>query len=110
MIYLTIGVIIVIAIAIIIRKKSQHKKQHTLIEYRSNKTERREPEYQSRAGKWTPSGWIFDNETQTWQSPDYLPIDQDKETRLAKYKEYHKDRPPTFEEWKTMKEKEHPGE
>ena len=109
MIYLIIGITVIITTTIIICNKAKHKKKHTIIEYQNSNASKMGPEYQSRAGKWTPSGWVFDNETQSWQSPDYPPVDQEKEARLAKYKEYHKDRPPTFEEWKATKE-QHPGE
>ena len=68
------------------------------------------------------TGWTYNEKTQLWEPPDYAKkesdkkwkwdsdkkiwVDQEKEKRLAKYKEYHKDRPPTFEEWKAAREKE----
>lgn len=78
--------------------------------------------------RWYPTGWIFNEETQLWEPPDYLSkqtkqkwrwddekkiwIDTEKEQRLIRYKEYHKDKPPTFEEWKAEREaqinNEHP--
>ena len=94
-------------------------------------SKQQEKSFQSMTGKWTTSGWVFDSKTQTWQAPDYLAeesrikwrwdeekqiwIDAGKEERMARYREYHKDRPPTFEEWKAMKEQQqkneqHPGE
>ena len=72
--------------------------------------------------RWYPTGWTFNEKTQLWEPPDYAKresdrkwrwdpdkkiwVDQEKEERLAKYREYHKDRPPTFEEWKAAREKE----
>ena len=105
------------------------KRQQTRFEYLNKNIMHDGPEYPSRSGKWTASGWVFDEKTQMWQPPDYLAeesrikwrwdeekkiwIDADKEARMARYKEYHKDKPPTFEEWKAMKEQhkndEHPG-
>ena len=107
--------------------QTRHK---TRFEYMNKGTIRDEQVYTSRTGKWTPSGWVFDEETKMWQPPDYLSeeskikwrwdedkqirIDAEKEARIAKYKEYHKDKPPTFEEWKALREqeknKEHPGD
>ena len=78
--------------------------------------------YESQKGKWYPTGWVFNEETQLWQAPDFLTeqsqtkwrwdeekkiwIDSEKEARMARYKEYHKDKPPTFEEWKAMRQQE----
>ena len=78
--------------------------------------------YESQKGKWYPTGWVFNEETQLWQAPDYMTeqsqtkwrwdaekkiwIDAEKEARMARYKEYHKDKPPTFEEWKAMRQQE----
>ena len=76
--------------------------------------------------KWYPTGWVFNEETQLWEPPDYLRpesknkwkwdekkkiwIDTEKERRLSRYKEYHKNKPPTFEEWKSLKEQESTSE
>lgn len=43
--------------------------------------------------------WEWDEEKQIW-------ADADKKRRLARYREYHKNRPPTFEEWKAQREAE----
>ena len=98
---------------------------------KANQIHQEEQEYKSTTGKWYSTGWVFDEKTQLWQPPDYLSeeskikwrwddekqiwVDTEKEARMARYKEYHKDRPPTFEEWKAMKEQQqkneqHPGE
>lgn len=54
--------------------------------------------------KWYPTGWVFNEETQLWDPPDYL--NSAPKDKLARYKEYHKNRPPTFEEWKAEREKQ----
>ena len=109
------------------------KRQQNRFEYLNKNLmhENQEIQHKSRSGKWTASGWVFDDKTQLWQPPDYLSeesrikwrwdeekriwVDAGKEERMARYREYHKDRPPTFEEWKAMKEQQqkneqHPGE
>ena len=43
--------------------------------------------------------WVWDEEKQLW-------VDAKEQRRLARYKEYHKDKPPTFEEWKAQREAE----
>ena len=93
--------------------------------YKEPKT--REPAYQARHGEWSPTGWVYDRDTQKWNPPEYLVeesrqkwrwneekqiwVDQDKEKRLQRYHEYRKSqgREPTYEEWKAAREAEkHP--
>lgn len=74
--------------------------------------------------KWYPTGWYFNEETKSWEPPDYIKkeatdkwrwdekkqiwVDREKEERLKKYYEYRKSQglPPTYEEWKAAKLKE----
>lgn len=77
--------------------------------------------YQARHGEWSPTGWVYDRETQKWNPPEYLVeeaarkwrwdeeksiwIDQDKEAHREHYREYWKDKrtEPTYEEWRAAK-------
>lgn len=77
--------------------------------------------YQARHGEWSPTGWVYDRDTQKWDPPEYLAeesarkwrwnedkriwVDQDKEERLQRYREYRKAQGngPTYEEWKAAK-------
>ena len=75
--------------------------------------------------RWYPTGWTYNEKTELWEPPDYLKketsekwkwdpekriwIDKEKEKRMERYREYHKDKPPTFEEWKAQKLKEKAG-
>lgn len=77
--------------------------------------------YQSQHGEWSPTGWVYDRDTQKWDPPEYLAeesarkwrwnkekriwVDQDKEERLKRYREYRKSQGngPTYEEWKAAK-------
>lgn len=74
--------------------------------------------------KWYPTGWVFNEETQKWDPPDYLSaeskekwvwdakkqvwIDQVKEARLERYHEFRKSqgKGPSYEEWKAAREAE----
>ena len=74
--------------------------------------------------KWYPSGWVFNEETQKWDPPDYLSsqskekwawdvekqiwIDREKESRKDRYHEFRKSqgKGPTYEEWKAAREAE----
>lgn len=71
--------------------------------------------------KWYPTGWYYNEETKSWEPPDYIKkeatdkwrwdeerqiwIDKEKEERLEKYYAYRKSQglPPTYEEWKSAK-------
>lgn len=77
--------------------------------------------YQSQHGEWSPTGWVYDRDTQKWDPPEYLAeesarkwrwneekriwVDQDKEERLQRYREYRRSQGngPTYEEWKAAK-------
>lgn len=77
--------------------------------------------YQARHGEWSPTGWVYDRDTQKWDPPEYLAeesarkwrwneekriwVDQDKEERLQRYREYRKSQGngPTYEEWKAAR-------
>ena len=70
-------------------------------------------------GRWSPTGWYFNNKTGKWDPPDYLSnessqkwrwneekqiwVDAEKERRIERYHKYHEGREPTFEEWKAAK-------
>ena len=104
MIYL-LSIIAITAVANLILKSIQggtwldnaQKKQQTRFEY-MNQAILEEPDENK----------VWDEEKSRW-------IDMTQVRRMERYKEYHKDKPPTFEEWKAMKEQqkkneEHPGE
>lgn len=77
------------------------------------------PEYESITGRWSPTGWYFNNKTGKWEPPDYLNeessrkwrwdeekqiwVDTDKERRLERYRKNREGKPPTYEEWKAAK-------
>ena len=100
MIYLIIGIIV---IAVLVVKNLQgeswldeaQKKQQTRFEY-MNQAILEEPDENK----------VWDSEKSRW-------IDMAEVKRKERYKEYRKGKPPTFEEWKAMKEQqknnEHPG-
>ena len=104
MIYLIIGIIIIAAADLIIKKfhrgtwlDEAQKKQQTRFEY-MNQAILEEPDENK----------VWDTEKSRW-------IDMAQVRRMERYKEYRKGKPPTFEEWKAMKEQqqkneEHPGE
>ena len=97
-----------------IRKKSDN---HNLPDHQEDTS----PTYPSLHGKWSPTGWLYDEEKQRWEPPDYLTeesrkkwrwdpekqiwIDRDKEFRLQRYRENRKSMglKPTYEEWKASK-------
>ena len=74
--------------------------------------------------KWYPTGWVFNEETQKWDPPDYLSaeaeekwawdenkriwVDKAKAARLERYYEFRKSqgKEPTYEEWKAARENE----
>ena len=77
--------------------------------------------YQSQHGEWSPTGWIYDRDTQKWNPPEYLAedsakkwrwdeekriwIDREKEANRQRYQEYWKDKrkEPTYEEWRAAR-------
>ena len=114
----------------VIEKKLLSRIEQKVNEHRLKKLEvRKDPEkeepviYQARHGEWSPTGWVYDRETQKWNPPEYLAeesakkwrwdeekriwIDREKEARKQRYQEYWKNRrtEPTYEEWKAAKEK-----
>ena len=78
--------------------------------------------YESRTGKWSPTGWYYNEKTGQWEPPDHVVkesaetwqwdaekqiwINVKEERRKERYREYHKNQPPTFEEWKAQREAE----
>ena len=75
--------------------------------------------YQSQTGQWSPTGWYYNASTGKWEPPEHptdiewvwdakkqIWVDAGKERRMERYREYHKDKPPTFEEWKAQREQE----
>lgn len=85
----------------------------------------KEPDiYESKQGKWSPTGWYYDEDAKKWNPPEYLAeesarkwrwnqekkiwIDQEKENRLRRYQEYRRSqgKGPTYEEWKAAREAE----
>lgn len=96
-----------------------------ILSKKSNKTPKnRHKERNWNKRKWYPSGWVFNEETQLWEPPDYVSdqskdkwrwdekkqiwIDQEKEARQERYHEFRKSqgKEPTYEEWKAAREAE----
>ena len=117
--------------AVLLGKKFSFRVNSRPPEYDDQEYQEPEPEedpvYESRQGKWSPAGWVFNEENQKWEPPDYLAkesrekwvwdvkkqiwVDQEKEARLERYRAYRKSqgKGPTYEEWKAAKLKEqHP--
>jgi len=46
------------------------------------------------------------DENKVWDSEKGRWIDKEEEARKERYRKYHEDKPPTFEEWKAQREKE----
>ena len=74
----------------------------------------------NKSRKWYPTGWVFNEETQLWEPPDYMEedakkwewdedkliwIDKEREARKERYSAFRKSqgKPPTYEEWKAAK-------
>lgn len=76
--------------------EEEQKKQNARFEYLNSHLQWEPPDF---VKKESDKKWKWDPDKKIW-------VDQEKEERLAKYREYHKDRPPTFEEWKAAREKE----
>lgn len=125
-VFLIAAFIVVVKLAIKLCSKQNNEKESKP----KNPTIYREPEqeeppiYQARHGEWSPTGWVYDRDTQKWNPPEYLVeesarkwrwdeekriwIDQDKEAHRQHYQEYWKDKrkEPTYEEWRAAKLKE----
>lgn len=107
----------------ILTRIEQKANEHRMKKLEVNQElEKEEPViYQARHGECSPTGWVYDRETQKWNPPEYLAeesarkwrwdeekriwIDQDKEARMQRYREYWKDKrtEPTYEEWRAAK-------
>lgn len=79
------------------------------------------PKYQAEHGAKSPTGWTYNRDTMKWDPPKQLIeeskrkwrwdeekriwIDQEKEARIKRYREYRKaqGKEPTYEEWKEAK-------
>ena len=114
-------VVVKLAIKLCYKRKNDKKleSKETII-YREQKPE--EPTiYQAKHGECSPTGWIYDRDTMKWDPPKQLIeeskrkwrwdeekriwIDQEKEARIKRYREYRKaqGKEPTYEEWKEAK-------
>lgn len=78
--------------------------------------------FKSYNGKWYTNGWVYNEETNRWDPPDYLSeesarkwkwdeekqiwIDQDKLERQERYRKFREGKEPTYEEWKAARLKE----
>ena len=78
--------------------------------------------FESQTGEWSPTGWYYNNKTGKWEPPDHVVkesaetwqwdatrqiwINVKQERRRERYREYHKNQPPTFEEWKAQRDAE----
>lgn len=139
LITLALGLGFVVLIVLVIKKvwywnPEKKKKQnpptiHTRIEFnekqkynkQENKPKTKESTKNKREPNWYPSGWVFNEETQLWDPPEYLQkearhrwewnqekgiwIDKEKEARLERYRKYHEGREPTYEEWRAAQQK-----
>lgn len=74
--------------------------------------------------KWYPTGWVFNEETQLWEPPDYIEkeaeqkwkwdeekkiwVDKEKLFRQERYQKFREGKEPTFDEWKAQRDKQDP--
>ena len=110
--------------------ENAQKRQQTRFRYMNPHITPKEPEetppvYQAQNNEWSPTGWIYDKEKETWMPPDYLQKesaerwewDESKKIWIDRKKQAKKEADPncpvklvrngpTYEEWKNQHYKE----